>query len=185
MSFEAVSEWIRENAAIFAGVLALIALLSYGLFLRNTDETSGGSSTPLAPRESELKQLLDAAADASEEEVSSVEATEAMVADYDKKVVDDPASADAPGYLAAMGNLNLTRLGKYAEAARCYERLLKEYPAWEGINAIYPQLISAYDLAGEHLALLKLLEEMMRQFPPESAEHQYAAARLAQLPDVS
>lgn len=110
--------------------------------------------------------------------ISEEEKTRAIIADYQKRFAEDARGKDAPAYLLAMGNLNKQKLRNFKEAARNYELLIKDYPDWENIVVVYPQLISCYELLNDQDGLRWIYREMIETFPPESEDYQYAQAKL-------
>ena len=110
--------------------------------------------------------------------ISEEEKARATIADYQKRFSEDARGKDAPAYLLAMGNLNKQKLKNFKEAARNYELLINDYPEWQGIAGVYPQLISCYELLNDQDGLRWIYREMVDKFPPESNEYKYAQAKL-------
>jgi TolA-binding protein len=108
--------------------------------------------------------------------MSEEEKAKTAIDDYQKRFAEDMRGTDAPAYLFAMGNLNKQKLRNFKEAARNYELLINEYPDWNNIAAVYPQLMSCYDLLNDRESLRWLYREMMEKFPPDSNEYKYAQA---------
>lgn len=109
---------------------------------------------------------------------SSAEQASATIAEHQAKLDADPKSADAPGYLNAMGNLALTRQLDYAAAARYYERLVADYPDFAGIGQAYIQLSTCYEKLGDQRHVQWVYKQMMEKFPEDSQEHLFAKAQL-------
>lgn len=165
---------VRGNGYLFLLMLGLAALGVYGA-LRN--DGAEASKTMPAPR----------AAEAGGEEVGpvagEVRATEserarALIEKHEAALQEHPRSPDAPGLLSAMGNLYRQKLRDYAKAAQCYERLLYDYPTWEGTRRAYIQLVACYEALGNEESLRTTYRRMMEAFPPESQEHLYAKTKL-------
>ncbi|HUW61869.1 MAG TPA: hypothetical protein VMZ06_12790 [Candidatus Bathyarchaeia archaeon] len=109
---------------------------------------------------------------------SEEEKARTTIADYQKRFAENARGKDAPAYLLAIGNLNKQKLKNFKEAARNYALLINDYPEWEGIAGVYPQLISCYELLNDQDGLRWLYREMREKFPPESNEYKYAQAKL-------
>lgn len=91
-----------------------------------------------------------------------------------------PQDERAPALLLSIGNLYLQKLQDYDQAIANYERVIAEYRDWEGIRKAYLQLATAYEKDGQFDRATSVYHEMMRQFPPDSVEYQYAKGRLAE-----
>ncbi|MCX5771250.1 MAG: hypothetical protein NTZ09_13420 [Candidatus Hydrogenedentes bacterium] len=110
--------------------------------------------------------------------LSEEDKAKATIADYQKRFSEDARGKDAPAFLLAMGNLNKQKLRDFKEAARNYELLINDYPDWEGIAGVYPQLMSCYEQLNDQESLRWLYKQMMEKFPPESNEYEYAQTKL-------
>ena len=158
-------------------VLAVIALVvAYKL-------ATGGEAVPVGEKAGAAASRGVAAPNAAVAAVqiprmSEEEKARTTIADYQKRFAEDARGKDAPAYLLAIGNLNKQKLRNFKEAARNYELLINDYPKWENIVAVYPQLISCYELLNDQDGLRWLYREMMEKFPPESNEYKYAQAKL-------
>jgi tetratricopeptide (TPR) repeat protein len=130
----------------------------------------GSISIEGVPAEELLKQ--------QEERKTPAEETRAILAEYQEKIEAEPDSADAPALLNASGNLYKQKFRDFAKAAEQYEMLLAQYPEYEAIARVYPELATCYEQLGETGKLQGLYREMMDRFPPETAEHQWAADKL-------
>jgi len=101
-----------------------------------------------------------------------------IIAEYQRRLDDDPKHEDAPALLNAMANLSRQKLGDYREAARYYELLLHDYPNWPNIAKVYPQLATCYERLGDMANLRWVYKQMMEKFPPDSQEYLYAKSEL-------
>lgn len=90
----------------------------------------------------------------------------------------DPKGVDAPAALNGMANLNRQKLMNYDEAIRLYEVLLLDFPDWEGISRVYPNLATCYERKGDNDGARSVYKRMMEKFPPDSQEYLYAQAQL-------
>ena len=100
------------------------------------------------------------------------------IAGHQAAIDADPEAEETPGLLNAMANLYLQRLTDYRAAAEAYQRLLIEYPDWEGNYAVFPQLELCYEQLNDGEGLRWLWAQMMDRFPPESELHHYGAQQL-------
>ena len=125
-----------------------------------SDEAAPAAEEPRQPRPTEQDQARDA------------------IAEYQRRLDDDPKHEDAPALLNAMANLSRQKLGDYREAARYYELLLHDYPAWPNIAKVYPQLATCYERLGDLANLRWVYKQMMEKFPPDSQEYLYAKSEL-------
>lgn len=123
-------------------------------------EAAPAAEEPPQPRPTEQDQARDA------------------IAEYQRKLDDDPKHEDAPALLNAMANLSRQKLGDYKEAARYYELLLHDYPAWPNIAKVYPQLATCYERLGDMPNLHWVHKQMIEKFPPDSQEYLYAKSEL-------
>lgn len=90
----------------------------------------------------------------------------------------DPAGKDAPALLNAMGNLYRYKLGDYANAIQAYQLVLHDYPEYEGIRNTLISLAVCYEHEGNREGVRDVYKQMLKRFPPESQEFQYAKAQL-------
>lgn len=134
------------------------------------------SAKEASPSEHLLRRALDSPPPPAR--VSEQESARATIAKYREKVDANPNSAEIPALLSAMGNLYLQRLQDYDEAAQCYVRIVLDFPDWEGAYAIYPQLITCYERKGDQNNINWLCQLMMKRFPEDSQEYQFAKDQL-------
>ncbi|HPO12942.1 MAG TPA: hypothetical protein PLI09_05820 [Candidatus Hydrogenedentes bacterium] len=106
------------------------------------------------------------------------EETKAKIAEYQKTVEAEPNAENTPALIFAMGNLYLQKLMEYEEAAHCYETLIEKYPNAPNTVDAYAQLSTCYELLNDGEKLNRLHNDMMKKFPPESQEYQYAKSKL-------
>ena len=66
-----------------------------------------------------------------------------------KKLNEDPKCPDAPALLNAMANLSRQKLLDYRMAVQYYELPIADYPDWDGIARVYPQLVTCYERSGD------------------------------------
>lgn len=180
MTVIADSRNVTLQRRYLAGALSVCVLcVLFGvvaLFLSPREESTKTRMT-VSPAESQLRKALNNKT-APAEATTPARQAEANIAEYKKRLESDPNSSDTPAVLSAMGNLYRQKLMDYKEAARCYERIILDYPQWEGAAAIYPLLSTCYEKSGDYQGMLWIHQEMMKRFPADSQEYLYAKQQL-------
>lgn len=110
--------------------------------------------------------------------ISQQERARAVIEQHEQRLEANPESEEAPALLHAMGNLARHKLGEYERAAQYYEVLLDEYPDWKAISKVYPQLATCYERMGDELSAQSVYRRMIKRFPEDSQEYQFARAQL-------
>lgn len=93
---------------------------------------------------------------------------------YQTQLQQNPQAPEVPAYLSAIGNLYKQRKMDCASAIPYYEKIIIDYPDWEGIRSIYPELAMCYDSVNDYRGKIWIHNEIMRRFPPDSQEYIYA-----------
>lgn len=106
------------------------------------------------------------------------EEAEAQVQQYHVQLRDEPVNENTPAILMAMGNLYRQRLLNYEEAARCYERVIEEFPGAMQISDAYVQLSTCYQRMNALEKANRLHLQMLERFPEDAIEHQFARDQL-------
>lgn len=101
-----------------------------------------------------------------------------LIEHYRSQLEQNPQDPDTPAYLSAMGNLYKMKKMDCASAIPYYERVIIEYPDWEGIKSIYPELVSCYEEVNDYKGKIWIHEEMMKRFPEDSQEYLFAKESL-------
>lgn len=175
MSAAFVKSVLRDSWYLFA-LLAIAAAAAVVQFSKSGGEEPEKSLPPLAHTTEDLS--LASSSPLPQPRPNEQEMTRQRIAEYQQRVDAEPKSADAPVLLNAMANLSRQKLGDYKEAARCYELILLDYPDWEMIAKVYPQLAICYEHLGDIKNAQSTYKLMVERFPPESPEHQYAQVQL-------
>jgi len=105
------------------------------------------------------------------------EEVRATIAGHEEAIEAEPDSEMNPSRLSAAGNLYKQKFRDYEKAAEKYELLLADYPGWEGIAKVYPNLISCYEELGKENEIRRVCDEMMAYFPADSSEYEWARDR--------
>ena len=175
MNIDSVKSALRDVWYLVLLLAVIVAVIFYKLLARGGNapqaeinvspaaqiqEVSEPALEPQAPRPTERDQARD------------------LVAEYQKRLDENPRDPDAPSVLNAMANLSKQKLMDYKAAAQYYELLISGYPDWEGIARVYPQLATCYERMGDVSSMQNVYKRMMRKFPPESQEYLYAKSEL-------
>lgn len=97
---------------------------------------------------------------------------------YTRRLEKSPPPEEVPALLTALGNLYKDRKQDCTSAVQYYERVVIEYPDWEGTKSVYPLLGMCYEELNDSRGKIWLYQEMMRRFPPDSQEYIYAKTEL-------
>ena len=89
-----------------------------------------------------------------------------------------PNYPDTPAVLTAIGNLYMNKKMDYRTAASYFERVIIEYPKWDGIKSVYTLLSMCYEELNDHQGKIWLYQKILEEFPPDSQEYQFAKEQL-------
>lgn len=103
---------------------------------------------------------------------------EQLIEHYRSQLEQNPQDPNTPAYLTAIGNLYKIKKMDCANAIPYYERVIIDYPDWEGIKSIYPELVSCYEEVNDYKGKIWIHEEMMKRFPEDSQEYLFAKKEL-------
>ncbi|MCX8064907.1 MAG: tetratricopeptide repeat protein [Candidatus Hydrogenedentes bacterium] len=99
--------------------------------------------------------------------------------DYYKAFLEkNPNHPETPAILTATGNLYMSKKMDYRTAASYFERVIIEYPNWEGAKGVYTLLSMCYEELNDYRGKTWLYQEIMNRFPPDSQEYQFAKQQL-------
>lgn len=157
---------------IMAGLMGL-AIYLYANESQGLPEQQGRAITQTAPLTVPPIPVPD-----RPRRISQQERARAVIEQHEQRLEANPESEDAPALLHAMGNLARHKLGQYEQAAQYYEVLLEEYPEWKAIRKVYPQLAVCYERMGDELNAQSVYKRMIKRFPEDSQEYQFARAQL-------
>jgi len=178
MSWSTVKSTLAETWYLVAALCAISLVVIYKLSTGGELEPPpGGRPGGGSPASAKATQTA-AVAQVQTVRLTEEERARQTVAEYQERLADNPKHKDAPALLLAAGNLTMIKLKDFKEAARLYELLIHDYPAWEAIAGVYPQLMTCYEQLSDSDGLRWLYKKMMDEFPPESNEYKYAQAKL-------
>ena len=170
------TSFIKANWPLVAVMVALLVVGAV-LYLRQSGEEYATTPEAIAPRAVPPGPVATTF-QAPVEGKSDREHTLEVIAEHRRKMKTDPTSEEAPALLAAMGNLYAQKLNDHAEAIKCYERILADYPDWVNIRAVYIQLASSYAALKHSENEQWVYRQMLRHFPEDSQEYEYAQQQL-------
>lgn len=169
---------------VVLGVCCLLVLVAAIGALRNSageEDTSEQRPIVVRPLRSALspEEMRQHIRDAESYVPPMPEATvRDAIESHQARIDADPESPDAPGLWVAKGNLYRIKLGDPAQAAYCYEQVLRRYPDYPGRHHIYPELAMCYEMAGDRENLTRIYMDMLNEFPEESEWHLFARIQL-------
>ena len=178
MKLDVVKSTLREVWYLVALLAAVMAAALY-VFLTQTPAFRG-EELLVSPAATEAKGQDETAATPEPRALRPTEQDKAreVIAAHQERLDEDPKDPDAPALLNAMANLSRQKLEDYKEAAQYYELLIADYPDWEGIAKVYPQLATCYERLGDVKSMQDVYRRMMQKFPPDSQEYLYAESEL-------
>jgi tetratricopeptide (TPR) repeat protein len=168
--------FLRENWHWPVLVLVFLGLGLYGLL----KPEGGAEDETLQQQQNRLlaAKLARVQAAPKSQTISKEQKTVETIESHLSKVEEEPTGEDAPVLLCAAGNLYRLKLRNIPEAIRQYERCLMEYPDWEGINRVYCNLAACYEQLGDLQNEQWVYKEILKKFPEDSQEYQFAKAQL-------
>ncbi|NIA14954.1 MAG: tetratricopeptide repeat protein [Nitrospiraceae bacterium] len=110
--------------------------------------------------------------------ITKEEQTRGVIERHQERLEKKPDANESASLLQAMGNLARMKLGEYEEAASYYETVLSTYPDWKGIRRTYTNLAVCYERLGDELRAQSVYKRMMKAFPEDSQEYQFAKSEL-------
>jgi hypothetical protein len=99
---------------------------------------------------------------------------------YQEELKTDPDSEETPHNLVRIGNLYYSQVGDYEKAAIHYERVIKEFPFFDGIKKFYPSLAKCYERLGDDRMERQTYLRMLEYYPEESNYYKFAQGKLGQ-----
>jgi len=159
-------------------LIIVVACIGLGAHLYTKEKQEPQESADLPVARIEPATVPPAIAPEQARRISVQDRARTVIEQHEERFEADADSEDAPALLHAMGNLARHKLGEYEEAAGYYEVILTRYPDWVGIAKVYPQLATCYERMGDGLAAQSVYKRMLKRFPGDSQEYQFARAQL-------
>ena len=97
---------------------------------------------------------------------------------YEHELAVNRSSDETPANLFRLANLYYSNLRDYDKASLYYEELLQNFPDYEGLNTVYPNLVVCYERLGNLPLQRNTFKRMLKYFPSDSQEHLYASVNL-------
>lgn len=176
MTLHHITRWAKQEwywPASLLGVLALAAMMAASDSGQSDATIAQAATTPAKAVQAQALPATFEAVQAKKDDKAL-----ALIASYETRVNDQPSADDAPAYLMAMGNLYRQKLQDYTKAAEQYERLLADYPDWDGSRKAYLQLVTCYERLGELAKRDSVYRRMLDVFPADSKEYEFAEHHL-------
>lgn len=173
-------ELIKDNWYLFIALGLVISAGVVMMIMESDDSGPVAAERPAAMAGAEVvqnQQPTGMAFGKRPESSTQEDQTRKVIASHRATVEANPESEDAPGLLAAMGNL-YQRLGEYEQAAQCYEKVLMDHPDWKGITNVYSQIVVCYEKCDDEVGKKWIYRKIMDDFPEDTLEYDYAKTKL-------
>lgn len=170
-----VREAIRQNWHL---LLAFVAVAVMGVIaaMRQPAESvtaeaaqSGGDRPIVAP--SELETPFKPGGGKAQEALLSIQV-------YKEELAKDRRGEEAAINFRRIGNLYYSQLGDWEQAMVFYEALIAQFPKWEGLTTVYPNLAECYRKLGQHDMERQTYKRMMEYYPEETQAYLFAQQQL-------
>ena len=158
---------------VIAGVVGIGVLGS--IFFGSSDPSPAEKEDPRRPVVVELDKPLPTVQ--PKRPTVKDEALE-IIAEYEKKLYAEEPPEDKAALIFATGNLYRQKLRDYTKAAEYYRWILQDYPDSEMASTAYVQLITCYEQLGDTQSASDVHYEIMKRYPEDSQEHQFAKSKL-------
>ncbi len=183
-----MSDYIKDKQLfsylLVGGAVILIVLGIVGAIFGKTNmgEMAESQETNTIPLDSNPTLTTEDEQDGQKQIPTNLNNPDQLIEYYRSQVEENPQDPNTPAYLSAMGNLYKNRKMDCASAIPYYEKIVIEFPDWEGIRSVFPELATCYETVNDYRGKIWIYEEMMRRFPEDSQEYLYAKSALGLLP---
>lgn len=109
---------------------------------------------------------------------TKTEHVQADVDSYEKELRTNRNSPDTAANLFRLANLYYSNLQDYDKASLYYEDLLQNFPKFQGIGTVYPNLVMCYERLGNLALERHTYKRMLDYYPSDSQEHLFASTYL-------
>lgn len=182
-----MSEYIKDKRffsyLLVGGAVVLIALGIWGAIFRkiNIGEMAEYQKTNMISSDSNTTLTTGDEQDDQKQIPTDLNNPDQLIEYYRSQVEKNPQDPNTPAYLSAMGNLYKNRKMDCARAIPYYEKIVIEFPDWQGIKSVFPELATCYETVNDYRGKIWIYEEMMKRFPEDSQEYLYAKSALGLL----
>lgn len=98
--------------------------------------------------------------------------------EYERELRENRDSSDTPANLYRLANLYYSKVHDYEKASLYYEALIQEFPDYQGLQTVYPNLAVCYERLGRHDLKRNTYRRMMEYYPDHSQEYAFAKQEL-------
>jgi len=180
-----MSQSIRDKKPILPSLLIVVSIgfILLGILGATISSKTGKTEIPEQKKTTPLSQKLNTTSvlNPSSQKTTidnkiptDLKNPDQLIEYYRSQIQQNPQAPEAPAYLSAIGNLYKQRKMDCTSAIPYYEKIVIDYPDWEGIRTIYPELAMCYESVNDYRGKIWIHKEMMRRFPPDSQEYIYA-----------
>ncbi len=164
---------------LFVGSILLIAFGIFGTIWGRSDSVEAVDNKTVTPNPKIITPTVEQS-ELSRENISpeNIKDPDQLIEYYKTHIEKNSQEPDTPAYLFAIGNLYKIKKMDCASAIPYYERIILEFPDWEGIKSVYPELSTCYEETNDYRGKIWLHDEMMKRFPPDSQEYLFAKQSL-------
>ena len=166
-----------RDIAIAGTVLLCIVVVGIVRAARRSAPDRGMSVATAAPTnlDGESQQSIDVVG--RPERKSNRQVVLDKIAKHKEKIAENPKRDEVPAYQLAIANLYITKLGDYETASIHLEELISQSPENNLAPQAYAKLAKCYESMGWRDMADATYRRMMRHFPEDSPNHQYARAK--------
>lgn len=97
---------------------------------------------------------------------------------YEEELKYNRRSSETPANLYRLANLYYSKLLDYDKASLYYEALLQEFPDYEGLQTVYPNLATCYQRSGKFELERQTYRRMLDYYPSTTQDYAWAKAQL-------
>lgn len=166
---------------LFIGAILFVAVGVFGAVWGKTDSVEAIENKEITHQPLSTTPTLTADVEQPSPEAqgpTDLNNPDQLIEYYRSQLEQSPQDPNTPAYLSAIGNLYKMKKMDCTSAIPYYERVIIEFPEWEGIKSIYPELSTCYDEVNDYRGKIWIHEEIMKRFPEDSQEYLFAKTSL-------
>lgn len=170
-----VREAIRQNWHLLVAFIA-VAVIGVIAAINQNAESPAAEAAKLA---AEVRVMTPADME-SPFKPGGVKKQEALhsIQAYKEALAKDRRSEDAAMNFRRIGNLYYSQLGDWEQAMLFYEALITQFPDWEGLRTVYPNLAECYRKLGQLDMERQTYQRMLEYYPEDAQEYLFAQQQL-------